>query len=90
MSVTITTPTLSRSFAVAPFQSTSVGPLAAAADAGDDLDHFVVMVEAANPLQVVFSREQTHSGSNLHWSQNIKLLVYWGIHYQMNDLYPHN
>lgn len=40
--------------------------LAAAVDAGDDLDHPVVMVEAANLLQVVLSREQTHTGSNFH------------------------
>ena len=63
---------------------------AAAADAGDDLDHSVVMVEGANLLQVVFSWEQTHTGSNLHWSQYVKLRVYWGIFYHLNDLYPHN
>ena len=64
--------------------------LAAATDAGDDLDHPVVMVEAANLLQVVFSREQTHTGSNLHWSQYVKLRVCWGIYYRLNDLCPHN
>lgn len=64
--------------------------LAAAADAGDDLDHPVVMVEAANLLQAVFSREQTHTGPNLHWSQYVKLRVCWGIYYRLNDLYPHN
>lgn len=60
------------------------------ADAADDLDHPVVMVEAANLLQVVFSGEQTHTGSNSHWSQSFKLRVYWDIHYRLNDLYPHN
>ena len=64
--------------------------LATATDAGDDLDHPVVMVKAANLIQVVFSREQTHTGSNLHWNQYIKLEVYWGIFYHLNDLYPHN
>lgn len=64
--------------------------LAAAADAADDLDHPIVMVEAANLLQVVFSGEQTYTGSNLHWSQSFKLRVYWDIHYRLNDLYPHN
>lgn len=62
--------------------------LAAAADAADDLDHPIVMVEAANLLQVVFSGEQTYTGSNLHWSQSFKLRVYWDIHYRLNDLYP--
>ena len=46
------------------------------------------MVEAANLLQVVFSWEQTHTGSNLHWSQSFKLRVYWDIHYRLSDLYP--
>ena len=46
------------------------------------------MVEAANLLQVVFSGEQTHTGSNLHWSQSFKLSVYWDIHYRLSDLYP--
>lgn len=55
--------------------------LAAAAYAGDYLDHPGVMVEAANLFQVVFSGKQTHTGSNLHWSQYIKLRVYWGIIY---------
>ena len=64
--------------------------LAAATDAGDDLDHPVVMVEAANLLQVVFPREQAHTGSNLHWSRYVELRVYWGIYYRLNDLYPHN
>ena len=62
--------------------------LAAAADAADDLDHPVVMVKAANLLQVVFSGEQTHTGSNLHWSQSFELRVYWDIHYRLSDLYP--
>lgn len=62
--------------------------LAAAADAADDLDHPVVMEEAAKFLQVVFSGEQTQTGSNLHWSQSFKLRVYWDIHYRLNDLYP--
>lgn len=64
--------------------------LAAAADAADDLDYPVVMVEASNLLQVVFSGEQTHTGSNFHWSQSFKLRVYWDINYRLNDLYPHN
>ena len=63
---------------------------AAAADAGNDLDHPFVMVEATNLFQVVFSRKQMHTGSNLHWSQYIKLWVYWCIFYLKNNLYPHN
>ena len=63
---------------------------AAAADAGDDLDHPVVMVEAADLLQVVLSRKQTHAGSNLRWSQHIKLEAYWGTRYRLSDLSPHN
>ena len=62
--------------------------LAAAADAGDSLDHPCVMVEAANLLQVVLSDEYTHTGSNLHWSQSFKLRAYWGTRYRLNDLYP--
>jgi hypothetical protein len=64
--------------------------LAASADAGNDLDHPVVMVEAANLLQVVLSREQPHVGPNLHWSQHIKLEAYWGILYRLNAFCPHN
>lgn len=64
--------------------------LAAAAYAGDNLDHPGVMVEATNLLQIVFTREQTHTGSNLHWSQYIKLYVYGGIFYQNYNLYPYN
>ena len=62
----------------------------AATDTGDYLDHPFVMVEAADLFQVVFSRKQTHTGSNLHWSQYIKLQVYWGIFYRKYDLYPYN
>lgn len=64
--------------------------LTAAAYAGDDLDYPVVMVEAADLLQIVFTRKQTHTGSNLHWSQYIKSYVYRGIFYQRHNLYPHN
>lgn len=50
--------------------------LSAAAYSGDHLDYPVIMVEAADLFQVVFSGEQTHTGSNLHWSQYIKSYVY--------------
>ena len=40
--------------------------LSAAAYSGDHLDHPVIMVEATDLFQVVFSGEQTHTGSNLH------------------------
>ena len=53
--------------------------LPAAADPGDHLDHPVVMVEAADLFQVVFSGKQAHTDSNLHWSQYIKSCVYRGI-----------
>lgn len=39
--------------------------LAASADPGEDLDHAVVVVEPADPLEVVLSLEQTHAGPNL-------------------------
>ena len=31
--------------------------------------------------QAVLGSTKTHTGSNLHWSQYIKLQVYWGILY---------
>lgn len=52
--------------------------------------HSIVMAEAANLIQVVFPSEQTNAGSDLHWSRRIKLVVYRGILYRSNDLYPHN
>lgn len=55
--------------------------LSAAADPGDHLDHPVVMVEAADLFQIVFSGKQAHTDSNLHWSQYIKSYIYRGISY---------
>lgn len=55
--------------------------LPAAAYSGDHLDHPVIMVETADLFQIVFSGKQTHTGSNLHWSQYIKSYVYGCISY---------
>ncbi len=61
--------------------------LAAPADAGEHLDHAVVVVEPANLLEIVLALEQTHTGPNLPTGASIANIRFIGVFLLESTIY---